>query len=125
MLLSRSLWIYRTRCGRKHPIKHRVIIKYRVGRLKAFLRLVSLSKSIMFCLLRRSVRSFESLGILFLFLGARILGPKCWITLLSNALAEINTETKNVEPTTSRSANPLTSDTRVMKLYTERARIVS
>ena len=38
--------------------------------------------------------------------------------VLSNALAEINVFIIKAENTNSRSANPLTSDTRVIRLYT-------
>ena len=77
-----------------------------------------------FYLLKLPVRSLASLGTCLLFFGATVIGPRYWMIRLSKALAEMNTDIRNVEPTIRRSANPLTSETRVMKSYTERARIV-
>ena len=59
----------------------------------------------------------------FFFVG-RIKRPKFYVMKLSKALAENRVDIIKVEKTIKRSANPLTSETRVMKSYTERDLIV-
>ena len=66
------------------------------------------------CLSKRSVRSFVFLDYNFFFVG-RIKGPKFYVMKLSKALAEKRVDIIKVEKTIKRSANPLTSETRVMK----------